>query len=265
MSVEGRKSETPDYGLDAPGTVRNLLLAGGLGILTWATAAVGLWPGVAGGVALANIGAATGTSFTLTGLYMIYASKVGKIRSRDRLLDLLPWRGDELALDVGCGRGLMLIGVAKRLTGGKATGIDIWQTEDQSGNRPEATLENARREGVAGRVEIKTADMRQIPFPDGTFDVVVSSWAIHNLYKPEEREQAIREIARVLRPGGVALIKDIRHVGQYQRAFEAHGCPGVRRLDWRVLGWAAALFTFGSLLPGALIAKKAGGPGETAF
>ncbi|MCI4355286.1 MAG: class I SAM-dependent methyltransferase [Thermoplasmata archaeon] len=36
-------------------------------------------------------------------------------------------------------------------------------------------MENARREGVADRVEVRTADMRKIPFPDGAFDVVLSS------------------------------------------------------------------------------------------
>ena len=69
---------------------------------------------------------------------------------------------------------------------------------------------------MSDRVEIETADMRQIPFPEATFDVVVSSWAVHNLYDPKERGQAVREIVRVLKPGGVALIKDIRHGAQYR-------------------------------------------------
>jgi cyclopropane fatty-acyl-phospholipid synthase-like methyltransferase len=71
-------------------------------------------------------------------------------------------------LDVGCGRGLLLIGAAKRLTTGKAVGVDIWQTEDLSGNRPEATLENARLERVAERVGVKDGDARRLPFADGT-------------------------------------------------------------------------------------------------
>ena len=109
----------------------------------------------------------------------------------------------------------MLVGAAKRLTTGSATGIDIWQAEDLSGNRPEATLENARREGVADRIEIQTADMREIPFPDATFDAVVSCSAIHNLYAAPDRAKAIREIARVLKPGGQAVIDDIRHGREY--------------------------------------------------
>src|SRR5205823_1073831 len=112
------------------------------------------------------------------------------------------WRGDERVLDVGCGHGLMLLGAAKRLTSGRATGIDIWSREDQKANSAEATLENARREGVADRVELLTADAREIPFPDGSFDVVISSFAIHNIYDRAQRGRAIREIARVLKPGG---------------------------------------------------------------
>ena len=65
-------------------------------------------------------------------------------------------------------------------------------------DHPDATLENARREGVADRVTISTADMRQIPFPDGHFDVIVSKDAIHNVYRANERAAAVREIARVL-------------------------------------------------------------------
>jgi cyclopropane fatty-acyl-phospholipid synthase-like methyltransferase len=48
----------------------------------------------------------------------------------------VPWKGDEAVRDVGCGHGLMLVGAARRLTTGKATGIDIWQAEDLTGNRP---------------------------------------------------------------------------------------------------------------------------------
>src|SRR5262245_3161343 len=131
----------PDYGLDAPGVVRNLFATGALALALPASVALGLWSGVVGPLYLAPMGLAAGLSLTLTGAWMVYVSKVGKVRARERLLSRVAWRGDEAVLDVGCGRGLMLVGAAKRLTTGKATGIDIWQTEDLSGNRPEATLE----------------------------------------------------------------------------------------------------------------------------
>src|SRR5262249_26783883 len=152
----------------------------------------GVWPASVNSI-LVMPGFSSGISLLAMAIWMIWSSRVGKIREREILLDRIKWRGDEQALDVGCGRGLMLIGMAKRLTTGKATGIDIWQTEALSGNDPKATLENARREGVSERVDVRTADMRELPFADETFDVIVSSWAVHNLYEAKDRDRAVGE------------------------------------------------------------------------
>ena len=253
----------PDYGQDAPGVVRNLSLIGLAGLLLGGSTTVGWWSGTFS----FTIGSARfifpfgytgiwwGTGFAAMAAWMVYSSRVGKMRERDRLLDRITWTGRERVLDVGCGRGLMLIGAAKRLTTGKAIGVDIWQSEDLSGNRPEATLENATCEGVADRVEIKTADMRKLPLESGSIDVVVSMAAIHNLYKKEDRAAAISEIARVLRPGGHALIDDIRHGDDYARAFEAGGCrvlareSAIDRTIWTVI-------TMGSIRPAVLVVEK---------
>ena len=259
MAAAGR----PDYGLDAPGVVRNLLIAGALGLLIWGTAYFGLWSGLLAGrvfgVELRFPAAGAlwpGAGCTAMALWMLWTSKVGKVRDRERLLDRIPWTGTERVLDVGCGRGLMLIGAARRLTSGRATGIDIWQAEDLSGNRPEAALENARREGVADRVDVRTADMRKMPFDDGAFDVVLSSQAIHNISDSAGRAQAIGEIARVLAPGGRALIRDIRHLTDYRSVLAASGITDVRSLDSRLMTVFLALVTFGSLRPGTLLARK---------
>ena len=251
----------PDYGLDAPGVVRNLSLAASAGFLLWGSAALGFWSGQLScfgvRVGLSPMGLGVGLGCAFMAAWMVWESKFGKIKRRERLLGRLDWTGTERVLDVGCGRGLMLIGAAKRLTTGRATGIDIWQAEDLTGNKPEATLENARREGVADRVEVTTADMRKIPFPDGTFDVAVSSAAVHNLYAAADREQAIAEVARVLKPGGRAVIDDIRHLGEYAATFGTRGCD-VRPVGSRALSVLLALITFGSLYPGTLLVKKAG-------
>jgi len=260
------KAATPDYGLDAPGVVRNLVLGGVTGLTVWGSAALGLWSGFlhfnVGGTAVELGLAGTGLGFAVLllpmALWMTWSSKVGKVRGRETLLDAVAWRGDEQVLDVGCGRGLLLVGAARRLKlpGGKATGIDIWQAEDLAGNRPEATLENARREGVLDRVEVKTADMRKLPFADGAVDVVVSKAAIHNLYESADRAAAIREIARVLKPGGHALIDDIRHGSEYEQIFAKNRCS-TRRLTSRGSALFWAVLTFGSLRPAILIATKA--------
>jgi SAM-dependent methyltransferase len=247
----------PDYGLDAPAVVRNLTLVAATGLVVFLSAAFGLWSGALFGVPVAGIGLGFFVTCGTTAALMVYSSKVGKVRDREKLLDLLPWRGDEQVLDIGCGRGLLLIGAAKRLTTGKATGIDIWQTEDLSGNRPDATLENARLEGVADRVEIRTADMRELPFPDGAFDATVSSRAVHNLYDPNDRERALREAVRVLKPGGRLMLRDIRHGTQYAAVLIAAGMTAVCRADNRALSVLATLWTFGGMRPATLIGRKA--------
>jgi len=255
----------PDYGLDAPTVVRNLLLAGVLGLLLWGSAALGFWSGevVLDPISGLNLvfplwatGLWGGLGCGFMGLWMLWSSKVGKIRNRERLLGYIAWTGAEQVLDVGCGRGLMLIGAAKRLTTGKASGIDKWQEEDLANNRPEGALENARIENVADRIEVKTADMRELPFADGSFDVVLSCSAIHNIYSRPERFKAIGEIVRVLKPGGQALIDDIRHVNEYAAAFAKLGCREQRRIGSRILTILLATITVGSLRPATLLVRK---------
>jgi arsenite methyltransferase len=250
----------PDYGIDAPVVVRNLFLVAVIGLSGWSIITIGVrsgWFSVPAYVlGFAGMGFGTGIVCALMGIWMVWESKVGKLRSRNRLLQRIPWTGSEHVLDVGCGRGLMLIGAAKRLTTGKATGIDIWQDEDLSGNRIEATLENVRCEVVADRVDVQTADMRRMPFPDSSFDVVLSRAVIHNLYKADERDQAIREIARVLKPGGRAVIEDIRHHKKYTRVFIENGCSEVRQERSIIVYWIWTLATFGSVRPAVLVVRK---------
>ncbi len=257
----------PDYGQDAPGVVRNLLLAGAAGIAIWAGGALGIeflravtihLGSTELRIELGPMGLTAGIAFLVTGIWMVGSSRVGKIGERERLLDRVDWKGGERVLDVGCGRGLLLVGAARRLTSGLAVGIDIWSQVDLGGNRPRAPLENARREGVEGRVVVATADMRRLPFPAGTFDLIVSRAAIHNLYESADRRRAIEEIARVLEPGGTAVISDIRHIEDYARAFGAKGCRETGPRRPRLGAWAAALITFGSLRPGVLVVRKEG-------
>jgi arsenite methyltransferase len=249
-------TERPDYGLDAPGVVRNLLLIGSAGLLCFIALLLGLWT-MRQRVALVLAPLTwMGLAFLFTGLWMVYNSKIGKLRSRVRHLDRLPWRGDERVLDVGCGRGLFLVAAAKRLNGGgNATGVDLWNAQDLAGNRPDATLANARLEGVAERVGVKTGDARQLPFPDGTFDTVLSSMALHNIYDGPGRRQAVAEIARVLRPGGRVLIVDIRHTGEYEDELRRRGLPDARA-QRTPLSYLATLFTFGSLRTGTVTGQK---------
>jgi arsenite methyltransferase len=110
---------------------------------------------------------------------------------------------------------------------------DLWRTRDQSGNRAEATRRNAVLEGVDGRVEVLTGDLTDLPLPDGSFDVVVSMTAMHNVGQ-DRVDQAIDEAVRVLRPGGRLLIADIRFTRRYEQRLRELGMRDITR---RSLGW----------------------------
>jgi ubiquinone/menaquinone biosynthesis C-methylase UbiE len=158
---------------------------------------------------------------------MLWSSRVGKLQVRDRVLGSLQFRGDEKVLDVGCGRGLFLIGAVRRLTSGRGTGVDIWSTEDLSSNSADAARANAKAEGVADRIRIEDADARKLPFASESFDVVLSSLTIHNIEERDERSEAIAEMVRVLRPGGRLALFDIRHTAEYARQLQQLGLADV--------------------------------------
>ena len=113
-----------------------------------------------------------------------------------------------------------LIGCAKKLTTGKAVGFDLWAAKDLSNNNPEATLANAAVEGVADRVEVETGDITKLSFSDSAFDSVISITVIHNIRSAAERDNALRELIRVLKPDGRIAIFDILHASHYSEALQ---------------------------------------------
>jgi arsenite methyltransferase len=225
-----RTSQRPNYGIDAPGLVLRFLLIGIAGTATGVALIIGLQAGLSSWMRFGVPPALSiGIWFLLTAMLMLWGSSVGKLQLRDKVIDAISWRGDESVLDVGCGHGLMLIEAAKRLRSGKAIGIDLWQREDQSGNSRAATWQNVELENVADRVELLDGDARALPFEDDYFDVVLSTWALHNIYDEAGRGAAIREIARVLKPGGCIAIIDIRHTLQYAQILRQRGMTDIRR------------------------------------
>ena len=251
-----KENRTPNYGVDAPVAVRNMLIFAALGILLLITRLLGVWSRQDAIAAIARPVMSAGLSCGAMALWMIYDSKIGKIRERETYLDKIDWNGHERVLDVGCGLGLFLIGAATRLSTGRAVGIDKWQREDLSGNNPAGTLRNAMIEGVADRVDVHTGDARKLPFPDASFDVVLSSNALHNIYNPGERQTAVREIARVLAPGGRVLIVDIRHTSKYAATLRDAGLTDARCVQG-VLSHLLALITLGSVQWGYVTGSRA--------
>jgi SAM-dependent methyltransferase len=230
-----------DYGIDSPGIVVGLLLLSAL--FFGATAA---FPPLAK-YPVRWINPVAGVYFLQGALGMLYYSKVGKIRLRERLLTSLPWRGDEGVLDVGCGRGLFLVGAAKRLTTGLATGVDLWVPGAVTGNSARAVLDNAAREGVGDRVVLTDGDARRLPFADDSFDVVVSNFVLHEVSTRQERGAIVREIVRVLRPGGRFLVVDFIFTREGTDAFRGAGASDARRSRIGGLGfWIGAIFSLGA-------------------
>lgn len=219
---------SPDYGLDAPRIVRSMFSRA-----AWIIAIALVlyvvnrseYPGPA--ARMCGVLALIGLVFLGVGAVMVWSSRVAKLRLRDQLLDSLALRGDERVLDVGCGRGLLAIGAAKRLKNGKVIGIDVWNPFDLSDNTPDAAKANVKLEGVADKVRIENGDAQKLVYPDNHYDVVLSSLALHNIPEHAARAQAVREIIRVLKPGGKLAIFDLFRTGEYAEVLRASGAKDV--------------------------------------
>ena len=184
MTVVDLRHHKADYGYDgdyravsAP-TVATIVGAVSAGLL--ASAARSL---VRGKPVTAAVTGGTGASIITTAALFIRTTRVGKFEVWAEILEGLRLRGDETLLDLGCGRGAVLLAAAKLLPNGRAIGVDIWRA-DQTDNSQQNTLRNAELEGVADRVEVRTADITDLPFDDNSVDVIVSSLVVHNIPSP---------------------------------------------------------------------------------
>jgi SAM-dependent methyltransferase len=245
--MDSPKWTKPDYGIDAPNVMRNLFVIGGLLLLIFFAIPQTVHFGSLA-LQLRGMFGWTGGFLVFEGFLFLLYVKVGKFRHRDFMLSLHDWRGDEQVLDVGCGRGLLLAGAAKLLPDGRITGLDVWSNVDMGGNSETATLRNLELEGVTDRCTLVSAGAQQMPFEDATFDVVVSNLCLHNIYDKPTRLRAVAEVARVLKPGGTALLSDYKLTGEYATQLGAMGFAVERR-------WGSWATTFPPLR--VVIARKA--------
>jgi arsenite methyltransferase len=159
---------------------------------------------------------------TFRGKFLVWRRVLRHVRTPTRVLD------------IGCGRGAVSIMTAQSFPGARIEGIDLWRSEDQSGNTPEAAEANARENGVERQVTFATADMTALPFPDRRFDLVTASLSIHNVHPAEPRATAVDEAWRVLAPGGQLVIVDISRVDEYRTRLESLGATSI---DVSPAGW----------------------------
>lgn len=222
----GKRSRA-DYGVDAPAVVVGLAAAAvvllGLTVVIAVSTAGWWW----------LIPLAYGLFFGLSCASFLYTTRRGKFVVWAGLLAELGLTGRERVVDLGCGRGAVLIMLARLAPEGWAVGVDLWRSVDQSGNDPMRTRANAAAEAVT--VELVTADVRALPLATGSVDVVVSSLAIHNIGEGPGRARAVAEAARVLRPGGRLVFADFRHARVYADQLAGLGLAEVtvRDLGWR--------------------------------
>jgi ubiquinone/menaquinone biosynthesis C-methylase UbiE len=120
-------------------------------------------------------------------------------RLRDQLLRLASLSGEDRLLDVGSGTGLLAIAAAPQVA--HATAVDV--SEGMCGR-----LRDKLRELNIENVDVVAAPASELPLEDGSVDVVVSSYCFHNM-PDDEKLKALREAARVLRPGGRVVIGDM--------------------------------------------------------
>src|SRR6187401_2235213 len=147
MSGPTRPRRRGSYGIDAPYAL------GAVAIVAVAYLVMAVVVAVTSGAARMLLPAAV---MAIIAAFLFHATLWGKFLVWAELLDGLGLRGDERILDLGCGRGAVLLLAAERLTTGRAVGVDLWQRADQSGNCEAATRRNAVAEGVADRVELHT-------------------------------------------------------------------------------------------------------------
>lgn len=235
-----------NYGLDSPGIVATLLVLA-LAVLLLGNVVSRAWRWVA---------YFAGGYFLLGALGMLFYSKVGKLKLAQRLLDKISWRGNERVLDVGCGRGLLTVAAAHRVPKGCVTGVDVWNRAALSGNRSESVLENAKMEGVEDRVEVKQGDAQDLPFPDGSFDVVISNFVVHEMKDRSAREKMMREIARVLRPGGHVALVDFIFTDDCVKDLSSSGVESRRVRDGLLSFWISAILNFGAVKTYHVVGKK---------
>ena len=117
---------------------------------------------------------------------------LGGLKATDQLIELCQIGENSYVLDVGCGTGQTPCYIAKQY-GCRVVGVDI------SERMIERSRERADSEGVADRVEFRVADAQDLPFEDDIFDAVITESVTAF---PEDKEQAVKEYARVTKLGG---------------------------------------------------------------
>jgi len=155
-----------------------------------------------------------GTMFLLVAAYFGYARYLFSPRGGDVqgsiwsiLLTHLEWDGRGQALDIGCGNGGLSIRLVKKFPDAKIIGVDSWGAK--WGYSKSLCERNASLESVGECVTFQRANASSLPFPDESFDVVVSNLVFHEVRDTRDKVKLVREALRVVRKGGRFALQDL--------------------------------------------------------
>jgi ubiquinone/menaquinone biosynthesis C-methylase UbiE len=136
----------------------------------------------------------------------LWSSRIGKLILRDKVISEINLKGNENVLDIGCGRGLLTVAIAKKLPTGKVIGLDHWKSTLEYNYTRQMAEYNIASEGIGNVAEVTNGDAMKLPFENEKFDIITSSLAMHHI---TETSLAFKEMWRVLKPGGVIAIADM--------------------------------------------------------
>jgi ubiquinone/menaquinone biosynthesis C-methylase UbiE len=121
-----------------------------------------------------------------------FTKHIGGVEATEEMIQLCQIGADSYVLDVGCGAGVTPAFIARKY-GCRVVGVDILEGMVQK------SKERAEREGITDLVEFRVADAQDLPFEDDLFDAVFTESATAF---PEDKQKAVDEYVRVLKPGG---------------------------------------------------------------
>lgn len=127
--------------------------------------------------------------------------------------------GDAKVLDIGCGAGNYTLQLLKRKPGADCTLIDLSQPML---NRAVQRL----KESTASHVETNCGDLRDVPLPSETYNIVMAAAVLHHLRDDADWEQAFRKIFAATKPGGIFLVSDLME----------QDVPAAREVQWERYG-----------------------------
>lgn len=179
--------------------------------------------------------------------YDLMAKVLGADAARRVLVEQAACRAGDRVLEIGCGTGSLLLAVKRAQPGAEVVGLDPDPAALAIARR------KAERAGVPVRTDAGYAD--ELPYPDASFDRVLSSFMFHHLPRAA-KEASLREARRVLGPGGRFHMVDFGGPGSRKRGFIAHLIHADRHLKDNAEDRVLALMREAGLADARVLARR---------